>query len=129
MGRLTLFAAGVLASAVCMARPMVIHQTQTLSPPASGGYDSFGYEVAIDGDWAIVAAATPSATPTSPQQTHDALLYRRVNGQWTFDRVLDRRVSTTYGAYVGFNAIAMNNGVAAIGSSPTRIYRRTDSTW
>ncbi len=129
MPRLAFIAWGLIASAVCVARPMVIHQSQVLKPPAGAGYYSFGYEVAIDGDWAIVTAATPSPTPTSPQQTHDALLYHRVNGQWSFDRVLVRRVSTEYGQYVGFWSVAMNNGMAAIGSDPTRIFKRTNDTW
>ena len=129
MLRFAFVACGLIASAICAARPMVIHQSQILVPPAGSGYYFFGYEVAIDGDWAIVIAATPSPTPTSPQQTHDALLYHRVNGQWTFDRVLVRRVSTEYGDYVGFRAVAMSNGLAAIGSDPTRIFRRTNDTW
>ena len=129
MARLTLIAAGLLASAFCAARPMVIHQTQTLSPPPGAGYDSFGRRVAIDGDWAIVTAATPSPTSTIPPQTHDALLYRHVNGRWTLDRVLDRRVATTDGYVSHIDALAMNNGAAAIGPFPTRVFRRTNNTW
>ena len=129
MLRPVFIACALIASATCAARPMVIRQSQTLEPPAGSGYYVFGYEVAIDGDWAIIMAATPYPTPTSPRQTHDALLYHRVNGQWTFDRVLIRRVSTEYGQNVGFASVAMNNGVAAIGSNPTRIFRRTDNNW
>ena len=129
MTRLAFIACALIASTICAARPMVIHESQTLEPPPGSGYYFFGYEVAIDGDWAIVMAATYSSTPTSPQQTHDALLYHRVNGQWTLDRVLVRRVSTEYGQYVGFSSVAMNNGLAAIGSDPTRIFKRTNNTW
>ena len=129
MLRLSFIACALIAGTAHGARPMVIHQSQTLEPPAGSGYYSFAYEVAIDGDWAIIFAATPSATPSSPTQTHDALLYHRVNGAWTLDRSLIRRVSTEYGQYVGFTSVAMNNGVAAIGSSPTRIFKRTGNTW
>lgn len=129
MLRLSLIAIALIASAAASARPMIIHQSQTLQPPA--GYYFFGYEVAIDGDWAIVMAATRSATPANPQETHDALLYHRVNGQWTLDRTLVRRVSTTYPPreLVYFRSVAMNNGVAAIGSNPTHIFKRTNNTW
>ena len=128
MLRLSFIACALIASATYAARPMVIHQSQTIEPPAGSGYYFF-YDVAIDGDWAIIFAATPSPTPSSPQQTHDALLYHRVNGVWTLDRILIRRVSTVYGQYVGFTSVAMNNGVAAIGSNPTRIFRRTNNIW
>src|SRR5688572_5408397 len=99
MWRWSFIACALIASAAYAARPMVIHQSQTIEPPA--GY-YFLYDVDIDGDWAITFAATPSPTPSSPQQTHDALLYHRVNGVWTLDRILIRRVSTEYGQYVGF---------------------------
>jgi hypothetical protein len=118
----------LLLAATCNARPMVINQAQVIDAPA--GYYYFGYQYAIDGDWAIIAAATPSPTQASPQQTHDALLYHRINGVWTFDRVLIRRVSTQYSdPSVQFHSMAMNNGVVAIGSNPTRIFRRTNGTW
>ena len=94
MSRPVFIACALIASTTCAARPMVIHQSQTLEPPTGAGYFYFGYEVAIDGDWAIITAATPSPSPGNPPQTHDALLYHRVNGQWTLDRTLARRVST-----------------------------------
>jgi hypothetical protein len=106
---------------------MIIHQSQSLRPPA--GYYFFGYELAIDGDWAIVIAGTPSATPAHPQETHDALLYHRVNGVWTLDRTLVHRVSNVYGQSPYFVSVAMSNGLAAIGSNPTRIFKRTNNTW
>ena len=129
MWRSSFMACALVAGTAFAARPMVINQSQTLEPPAGSGYDSFGYEVAIDGDWAIIIAATPSPTPTSPQQTHDALLYHRVSGQWTPDRVLERLVSTQYGQYVQFDSVAMSNGVAAIGSDSTHIFKRTNNSW
>jgi len=112
-------ACALIASATCAARPMVIHPSQTLEPPAGSGDHYFGIGVAIDGDWAIVTAGP---TPSNPLPTWDALLYHRVNGQWTLDRPLVRREA-------GFHSVAMNNGVAAIGSNPTRIFKRTNNTW
>ena len=127
MWRVSLVACALIASATCAARPMIIHQSQSLQPPA--GYYFFGYELAIDGDWAIVIAGTPSATPAHPQETHDALLYHRVNGVWTLDRTLVHRVSNVYGQSPYFVSVAMSNGLAAIGSNPTRIFKRTNNTW
>ena len=129
MLRLALIACALVASASSAARPLVIQQSQTLTPPPGSGYYFFGLEVAIDGDWAIITAATPSPTPSSPNQTHDALLYHYVNGEWSLDRVLIRRQSTSYSDYVGFRAVAMNNGVAVIGANPTRAFKRSGNTW
>ncbi len=129
MSRLSLIACALIAGTAYAARPMVIHQSQTLEPPAGSGYYFFGYEVAIDGDWAIVVAATPSPSPGGSPQPHDALLYRRVNGQWTLERTLLRRLQPNPGELVYFQAVAMNNGLAAIGSNPTHIFKRTNNTW
>jgi hypothetical protein len=127
MLRLFLVACLLLAPAAHAARPKLIHQSQIVSAPA--GYEYFGYEVAIDGDWAIIAAAT--ASPLAGQtQNHDALLYRRVNGRWTFDRLLVRRVHTGGSSnLVQFRSIAMSNGLAAIGTNPIQIFKRTDNSW
>ncbi len=84
-------ACALIASATCAARPMIIHPSQTLEPPAGSGYHYFGIGVAIDGDWAIVTAGPLGPTPSNPLPTWDALLYHRVNGQWTLDRPLVRR--------------------------------------
>jgi hypothetical protein len=129
MLRPAFLACALIASAVCWARPMVIHESQVLEPPPGSGYYFFGHEVAIDGDWALVYAGSPSATPSDPEQIYDALLYRRLNGVWTLDRVLVRRVSTEYGQYLGFSSMAMSNGLAAIGSNPTHVFRRSGTTW
>ena len=129
MLRSSFLACALIASATCAARPMIIHQSQTLQRPA--GYYFFGGEAAIDGDWAVVIASTPSASPAHPQESHDALLYHRVNGTWTLDRTLVHRLSTTYptNPLIYFKSVAMNNGVAAIGSNPTHIFKRTNNTW
>jgi hypothetical protein len=129
MVRLILLACALIAGPALAGRPMVIRQSQVIEPPAAGGYYFFGYNAAIDGDWAIVVAATPSPTPTNPRQAFDALLYHRVNGQWTLDRTLVRRVSEVYGESAHFASVAMSNGLAAIGSNPTQIFRRTGNTW
>jgi hypothetical protein len=127
MLRFVLTVCALLVGGTVAARPMVIHDAQIIDAPA--GYYYFGYTYAIEGDWAIVAAATPSGTPANPQQTHDALLYHRVNGQWTLDRVLVRREQTEYGQWLGFSSMAMNNGVAVIGANPIHMFRRTNDAW
>lgn len=128
MSRLAFIAFALVVSTVCVARPMIIYPGQTLLPPEGSDYYFFGEKVAIDGDWAIVTAATYSSSPANPTQVNDALLYHRVNGQWTLDRTLVHRVST-YPDIYNFSDVAMNNGVAAIGSNPTRIFKRTNNTW
>src|SRR6185436_13316723 len=77
----------------------------------------------------IIAAATRDASTGQPEQIHDALLYHRVNGQWTLDRTLVHRTQTASGPLVYFKSVAMSNGLAAIGSNPTHIFKRTNNTW
>ena len=50
------------AGAAQAARPILIHESQRIDPPA-GGYTFFGYSLAVDGDWAIITAGiqTPSS--------------------------------------------------------------------
>jgi hypothetical protein len=126
MLRLIVIACLLIAPAAHAARPKLIHQVQTLAKPA--GYYFFGYEIAIDGDWALIAAATPSPQPGQTQR-HDALLYHFVNGQWTFDRVLVSRLQVAGQAPADFLSFAMSNGLAAIGSNPTQVFKRTSNTW
>jgi hypothetical protein len=128
MLRLTTLACALIASATCAARPMIIRESQAVKPPPASGYAYFGYVVGIDGDWAVVTAGTSSSRPTDPPNTHNALLYRRVNGQWTLDRTLVQRVPDNT-QWNGFGWVGMNNGVAAIGSNPTHIFKRTNNTW
>jgi hypothetical protein len=126
MLRLIVIVCLLIAPAAHAARPKLIHQSQTLPKPA--GYYYFGYEIAVDGDWALIAAATPSP-PQGQTQRHDALLYHFVNGQWTFDRVLVSRFQIEGETLAYFRSFAMNNGLAAIGSNPTQVFKRTDNTW
>jgi len=126
MLRLIVIACLLIAPAAHAARPQLIHQAQTLQKPA--GYYFFGSEIAIDGDWALISAATPDPPPGQTQR-HDALLYHFVNGQWTFDRVLVSRLQVQGEDLVYFRSFAMSNGLAAIGSNPTHVFRRTNNTW
>jgi hypothetical protein len=130
MLRLTALTCALIASATCAARPMIIRESQLLQRPAGAGYTYFGYVVGIDGDWAVVTAGTASSRPTDPPNFHDALLYHRVNGQWTLDRTLVRRVAPDNDNWVGFGWAAMSNGAAAIGGSDAvQIFKRTNNTW
>lgn len=119
MLRFIVIACLLIAPAAHAARPKLVNQAQTLRAPV--GYGVFGYEIAIDGDWALIAAAKLSQGQTT---RHDALLYHFVDGQWTFDRVLVSRLQTE-----AFRSFAMSNGLAAIGSNPTQVFRRTNNAW
>ena len=114
MLRLTALTCALIASATCAARPMIIRESQLLQRPAGAGYTYFGYVVGIDGDWAVVTAGTASSRPTDPPNFHDALLYHRVNGQWTLDRTLVRRVAPDNDHWVGFGWAAMIFAIVAI---------------
>jgi hypothetical protein len=83
-----------------------LRPTQTLPRPANSSYESFGFEVAIDGPHIIVLALDEGPVPT-----YAALLYRRNNsdGRWVYMRTL----VTATGAFwrVG---VAMKNRIAAV---------------
>jgi hypothetical protein len=127
MRRILHLVCGLAAAALCHARPVIVAQSQIIDPPAETAYVSFGDHVAIDGDWALVSAYTAYA-PGSPSYFHDALLYRRVNGSWVFDRVL-LRLSSDEAGVRSIGPVAMSNGLAAITAWPTRTFRRTGTTW
>ena len=114
------------AGAAQAARPILIHESQRIDPPA-GGYTFFGYSLAVDGDWAIITAGIQTPSSGFPE-TDDALLYRRVNGSWTLDRRLVRDATQTNEDWTGLQ-VAMRDGVAALSFSPLYLFKRSGNTW
>jgi hypothetical protein len=111
------------------ARPLVLQPTQVLTSPAPA-YQDFGVvSMAMDGDWALITANnSPSPAPNLDYDDH-ALLYRRVNGQWVFDRVLlTDHVGGSSFEYTP-PTVAMSNSLAAASFNPMRVFRRSGSTW
>ncbi len=128
--RIPVFAA--LAAIACTAalarpRPLAIQPSQAITSPVPATYQNLGYDsLAIDGDWALMTANSPSGVDW--QYDNQALLYRYVNGQWIFDRLL---VSDLIGSYNDYTwpFVAMSNGLAAVSFHPLHMYRRSGATW
>jgi hypothetical protein len=73
------------------ARPIVIEESTTLVNPDPAAYPQFGRMVATNGEYALVLGSDDNAVdPISdePLLRRDALLYRRVAGQWQYQQVL-----------------------------------------
>lgn len=112
-----------------LARPLVLQPTQVLTSPAPA-YREFGLQsLAMDGDWALVTANNRPPSPTDFEFDDHALLYRRVNGQWVFDRVL--LTDHVGGSSFDYTppTVAMSNGLAAMSFNPMRVFRRSGSSW
>jgi hypothetical protein len=124
--RFLLAAAAFAASAAAPSRPVVIEESQWLERPQAG-WTFFGESVAIDGDWAL-ATAIYSATRTYeyPYQQM-ALLYRRSGSVWVFDRVLVN--DTTDAVNWNYPYVAMKNGLAAVSTTPLRVFQRNGEAW
>ena len=71
------------------ARPVIIEESAVLAPPPGIAYVRFGSVVGTNGEYALVTGDRPPALiEEEQQQIFDALLYRRVNGNWIFQRIL-----------------------------------------
>jgi hypothetical protein len=125
MLRLSLIFCAFIASVASAARPMIIHESQRIDPPA--GYDYFAYSVGVDGDWGIIQAIKYD-TCCSPPQTDYALLYRHDGVRWNFDRVLLADRTGTGDDWTG-NRIAMSNGLVALEYNPLHVFRRSGSSF
>ena len=84
--RMTLALGGLGAA---QARPVIIEESAILAPPPGITYVRFGSVVGTNGEYALVTGDRPPALiEEDQQQIFDALLYRRVNGNWIFQRIL-----------------------------------------
>lgn len=117
------------ASTPVLARPLILQPTQVLTSPGAE-YGSFGLRsLAMDGDWALITANNAPPSPTDLEFDDYALLYRRVNGQWVFARVLLKdHVGGSSFTYTP-PTLAMSNGLAAVSFNPMRVFRRSGTSW
>lgn len=116
----------LLVSGLATARPVIIEESQRLEPP-DAGYRYFADSVAIDGDWALATALVSDDGTFNYPYRQLALLYHRTAGSWRFDRVLVDDV--TEEASWNDPHVAMENGLAAVSTSPLRTFRLTNGNW
>ncbi|HEY6126443.1 MAG TPA: hypothetical protein VIV63_17445, partial [Steroidobacteraceae bacterium] len=118
------------AASLASARPVVIEETTTLTNPNPTAYAQFGRMVATNGEYALVLGSRDSVDEQYNEiQTRDALLYRRVAGQWQYQQVL--RASQTFNEGYNFpDLLAMNGNLAVLElDGNTQAYRLTGGAW
>lgn len=115
-------------AAVAAPRAMVIEESATLPAP-DPAWTYVSRYVAIDGDWALAQGDRYIPDPDAETgRRHDgaALLYHKVNGQWTYAGILGVIDVVDEWTKPG---IAMRNGVAMIIEKSVRVFERNGTTW
>jgi hypothetical protein len=126
---LMLASASLLLAAVGNARPIVIENLTSFSTP-DAAYTSFGGDVAIDGDYALVLATRPLPNPdeeTRPRRGQTAFIFRRNGNTWTVVRQLNE-----YDVHPDFHfplGVAMRGGIAAAQIGPIDIWELGATGW
>jgi hypothetical protein len=116
------------AAAASHARPVVIEESASFTSPLPQEFPRFGYKVATNGEYALVNGFREEPSP-SESWVYGALLFRRVNGEWQFDRVLEQyqHFVDSYSFPVNF---AMKGNLAAVAlAGHHRIYALESGTW
>lgn len=118
---------------VVHARPVIIEESAVLTPPAGVTYAFFGYQVGTNGEYALVVGEHPIDPENYEIRPFDALLYRRVNGTWTFQRFLaqgQRDLSQDWSYFPVVIGMKGNLASAALGEEEgATIYRFNGSDW
>lgn len=106
------------------ARPVVVEESQSFDPPQSG-WTFLGESVAIEGDSALATALFSANGTYEYPYRQLALLYRRLGDTWAFDRVVvdDPTDEDSWNDA----KVAMKDGLAAVSTTPLRMFRRTGS--
>src|SRR5262245_45763987 len=124
---LAILLATVVSTATAAPRPLVLQPAQVFTSPSTD-YQYLGYSsISIEGDWALLTAEHHRST-TSWDYDDVALVYHRVNGQWTFDRVLTSDYVGDFDSLV-WPQVSLKNGIAAVSFNPLRVFKHTGSTW
>src|SRR5687767_11162324 len=102
----------LLLSATALSRPVILQSTETISSP-DPTYTYFGYDLAIDGDWAIITGEKwQDLNDEYSPITHTAFLFRRVNSRWVFQRKLAEYQGSA--DYFVPSGVAMREGIAVV---------------
>lgn len=121
---LALACALAVQSAV-LARPVILEESAIVANPSPATYPIFAGEVAVGGDYALISGYRDDNDTVH----YAAMLYRRVSGVWTFDRILDR-FDKAYDSYTYPLNYALKGTVAVIANATqAKLYQRTGSTW
>jgi hypothetical protein len=115
------------------ARPRIIEESGVLTPPPGITYVRFGWEVGTNGEYALVTGERPATGDDNQIYPYDALLYRRVNGTWVFQRILSQGSNSLYEDWAVFPVkIGMKGNLAStqLGEeTPANIFRFNGTDW
>ena len=117
--------AGLALAASLAARPLVIEPVATLPAPP-GGYYTYGRQVAIDGDWALITGIRLDPVDPGNGEVVAGLLYRRTAAGWIYDSTL-YETEFNPGDVSYSPTVAMRGGFAALNFGG--IFRRTATGW
>ena len=105
-----------------------LSDVSTICNPNPAVWESFPASVAVDGNFALVGAEywDRSTEPTQLHQT--AFLYQRSGVGWTLVRQLEETVVPS-GVPRNLLSVAMGNGIAAVRTTPMKIYEQGPGGW
>jgi hypothetical protein len=131
--RLIALVAIVLACiGVAHSRPVIIEESAILTPPPGSNYARFGNMAGTNGEWALVTGQHPSTGSYGDITTFDALLYRRVNGSWVYQRVLAqgaRDLGEDWSYFPVVIGMKGNLASAILGETYSTIFRFNGTDW
>jgi hypothetical protein len=115
---------------VALARPVTLEPLSTFGSP-DPAYDEFATDVAIDGDYALATAsrsvADPGGDPRLTQNFATAFMFHRRGTRWELvRRMLETQQIRTFPIPL---AVAMQNGLAAVQTARTDIWKLTATGW
>jgi len=116
---------------IAQARPVYIEESAVLTPPSNGvSYAAFGFQAGTNGEYALVAAERAGAN--FDVHNFDALLYRRVNGSWIYQRILfaeGRDFNEDYAPFPVVVGMKGNLASAELGDTGIAIFRYDGTDW
>ncbi len=115
--------------ALAHGRPVFIENVSTITNPNPALWTDFPRGVAVDGDYALVGAERSDlSNPQQSQIRQTAFLYQRSGSGWVLVRQLEE-TAYNYGIPRNWMTVAMNDGVAAVNTTPMTIYELGPSGW
>jgi hypothetical protein len=130
MKRVAVLGIALSSLGVAHARPVLIEESARFTPPAGVPYEYFGRQVGTNGEWALVLG--DRADDSFDVEVFEALLYRRVNGAWVFQRVLAEgsrewgQDTYVYPVLIGMKG---NHASVELGDSYSRIFSYNGTDW
>jgi hypothetical protein len=113
------------------ARPVIIEESAVITPPDASTYRYFGFDVGTNGEYALVLGERADE-PDPFMAAFDALLYRRVNGQWVFQRILaqgSRDPGEDWSVFPAIIGMKGNLASTELGDIRATIFRFDGSDW